>query len=139
MKYRNMYILTILGPKSDPLPPNPGYESQNIIIFFNFKIVPYILYCLKVIFGGLIRFIGDNFDEEPKYLYFDDFGSKCDRPSQVMICKKIIIFFTLAIVSYILCCLKVIFWWFGRFYCGETLMKYLNTYILTIFLNFRHF
>ena len=76
MKYQNIYILTILGSKCDPLPPNPGYESQHIIIFFNFTIVPYILYCLKVIFGGLIRFIGDNFDEEPKYLYFDDFGLK---------------------------------------------------------------
>ena len=45
---------------------------------------------------------------------------------------KNIILFIFEIVPYILCCLKVIFWWFGMSHWWKILMKYQNTHILTI-------
>ena len=54
------------------------------------------------------------------------------RFTLVMNCKKSLFFFTFPIVPCTMCCLKVIFWWFGRIYWGEILIKNQNTYILTI-------
>ena len=45
-------------------------------------------------------------------------------PTLGMNCKKSFFFFTFSIVPHILCCLNVIFWWFGRIYWGEILIKY---------------
>ena len=53
-------------------------------------------------------------------------------PTLVMNCKKSLFFFIFPIVPYTFCCLKVIFWWFGRIYWGKILIKYQNSYILTI-------
>ena len=71
-KYRYFGISSKFFPnKSYPLPPYPGHESQKNHFCFTSAIVPYILYCLKVIF-----------------------------------------------------------WWFGRIYWGQILKKYQNTQIL---------
>ena len=135
MKYLNIYISMILGPKWGPLPSTQVMNRKVSSFFFSFPIVPYILCCLKVIFGGLVGFIGEKFwwnTKIPIFWRFCPQNVTLYRPTQVMNHKKIIIFFTFTLVPYILCCLKVIFWWFGMSHWWKILMKYQNTHILTI-------
>ena len=95
------------------------------------------MYCVaeRQFFGGLVSFIGEKFELKTKIPIFWRFWPQnvtVYRPTLVMNRKIIIMFFTFAVVPYILCYLMVIFWWFGRIYCGKILLKYQNTYILTI-------
>ena len=56
IKHQNTYIMTNLAPKYDILLSYPLHESQTIIFFFTFPIVPYILCCLNVIFVWFCKF-----------------------------------------------------------------------------------
>ena len=110
-------------------------NSKKSLLFFTFPIVPYKFCCLKVIFGGLGGFIGEKYWLNTKITIFWWFLSQNGDlllPYLRHELQKIIIFFTFSILPYILCCLKVIFGWFGRIYWGEILIKYKNIYDLTI-------
>ena len=77
IKYQNTYILMILAPKCDFLPPYPGHELQKIIILFYFSISSLHNVLPKGHFLLVWEYLlGENFDKIPKYLYFDDFGPK---------------------------------------------------------------
>ena len=95
IKHQNIYILTILVPKYDLLPPYPG---------------PYILCCLKVfVLGGTGGFIGKKCWLNTKIPIFWQFRSQnvtLYRPTLVMNSKKSLLFFTLPIFPKILCWLK---------------------------------
>ena len=114
--------------------PTLVMNCKKSLLFLAFHIVPYILCCLKVIFW----WFGKIYCGEMLIKYQNTYilmilapNVTIYRPTLVIKCKKLL-FFTSSIVSYILYCLKVIIWWFGRFYLGEMLIKYQNTYILTI-------
>ena len=83
---------------------------------------------------GLGGFFGEKCWLNTQNLYFNDFCPKMwtftTLPWSWFVKKSLCFAFT--IVLCILCCLKMIFWWFGRIYWGEILIKYQNNSIFTI-------
>ena len=78
-------------------------------------------------FDGLGGFIGEKFWLNTKIPIFWRFWPQnvtFYHPTLVMNCKKPLLFFTFTIVTYMLCSLWVIFWWFRKTHCGEMLIKY---------------
>ena len=116
--------------------PTPVMNCKKSLFFFTFPIVPYTLRCLKVIFWWFGRIYWGEILIKYQNNYILTILAPKWWPSTTLpwawIAKKSLFFFTFPIVSYILCCLKVIFWWVGRIYWGEMLIKYQNNCILTI-------
>ena len=135
-KYRNTYILTILGQKYDFFTALPCYELQKIIILFYFSNRSLHNVLPKGDFWWFARiYWGQILIKYQNTCILMIMAPKCDflprYPAHEL--QKSLFFFIFPITSYVLCSLNVIFWWFGRIYWGEILIKYQNTYILTIF------
>ena len=115
--------------------PTQVMNHKKIIIFFTFTLVPYILCCLKVIFWwfGMSHWWKILMKYQNTHI-LTIMAPKCDplSPYPGHESRKYHYFFHFAVVPYILCCWKIIFWWFGMFYWGEILIKHQNTYILKI-------
>ena len=127
IKYQNNCILTILAPKWLPSTALPWAWISKTHFFFYFSNSFLDIVLPKgdfmVVWGD---FLGRNVDQIPKYIYFEDFCPKMwpftGLPWSWCVNKSLCFAFT--IVSCILCCPKMIFWWFGRIYWGEILIKY---------------
>ena len=105
--------MTILAPKCDRLQPYRGHESQKDNYFFHFCSSIVYIVLPKVNFSdGLVGFIGEKFcwnTKIPTFWRFWPQNVTVYRPTLVMNRKIIIMFFTFAAVTYILCYLMVIF------------------------------
>ena len=115
--------------------PTLVMNCKKLLFLFTFPILLYTLCCPKVIFWWFGRSYWWEIFINTKITIFWRFWPQnvtFYRPTLVMNCKKSLFFFTFPIVPCTFCCLKVIFWWFGKIHWGEILIKYQNTYILTI-------
>ena len=136
IKYQNNSIFTILAPKWWPSTALTwAWIAKKLLFFFTFPIVSYILCCLRLIFWwfGRIYWWKMLIKYQNTYLLTilaPKFDFLLPYPGHEL--QIIIIIFYFSIVPYTFCCLKVIFWWFGKIYWGKILIKYQNSYILTI-------